>query len=106
MATPSIRPSVSTMAWRSLPLLGANDLEFTHQPKEQTVKTITRGPRGLGQSIFMAVLFALVADATAQQPAELIIRNGLIVTAVGRTEGDLRMRNGTIEENRQKQTEA
>ena len=59
--------------------------------------TITRGPRGLGQLIFLAVLFALVADATAQQPAELIIRNGLIVTAVGRTEGDLRIRNGTTE---------
>ena len=44
------------------------------------MKTITRGPRGLGLSIFLAVLFALVADATAQQPAELIIRNGLIVT--------------------------
>jgi len=60
--------------------------------------TITRGPRGLGQLIFLAVLFALVADASAQQPAELIIRNGLIVTAVGRTEGDLRIRNGTIAE--------
>ncbi len=57
--------------------------------------TITRGPRGLGQLIFLAVLFALVADATAQQPAELIIRDGLIVTAVGRTEGDLRIRNGS-----------
>ena len=60
--------------------------------------TITRGSRGLGQLIFLAVLFALVADATAQQPAELIIRNGLIVTADGRTEGDLRIRNGTIAE--------
>src|SRR5258706_272753 len=86
------------MAWRFLPLLGANDLELSHQPKEQTMMTITRGPRGLGQLIFLAVLFALVADATAQQPAELIIRNGLIVTAVGRTEGDLRIRNGTIAE--------
>src|ERR1700704_602398 len=69
-----------------------------HQPKEQTMKTIARGPSRLGQSIFLAVLFALVADASAQQPAELIIRNGLIVTAVGRTEGDLRIRNGTIAE--------
>src|SRR5215470_18352246 len=59
---------------------------------------ITRGPRGLGQLIFVAVLFALVADAAAQQPAELIIRNGLIVTAAGRTEGDLRIRGGTIAE--------
>jgi hypothetical protein len=52
------------------------------------MKTITRGPRGLGQLIFLGVLFLLVADATAQQPAEMIIRNGLIVTADGRTEGD------------------
>src|SRR5258706_15666205 len=86
------------MAWRFLPLLGANDLELSHQPKEQTMMTITRGPRGLGPSIFLAVLIALVADATANNPAELIIRNGLIVTAVGRTEGDLRIRNGTIAE--------
>src|SRR5215467_8254659 len=62
------------------------------------MNTITRGPRGLGQLIFVAVLFALVADAAAQQPAELIIRNGLIVTAAGRTEGDLRIRGGTITE--------
>jgi len=62
------------------------------------VKIITRGPRGLGLLIFLAVLFAPVADASAQQPAELIIRDGLIVTAVGRTEGDLRIRNGTIAE--------
>ena len=49
------------------------------------MKTITRGPRRLGQLIFIAVLFGLVADATAQQPVELIIRNGLIVTADGRS---------------------
>src|SRR5262249_12164829 len=93
-----IGPSVSTMAWRFLPLLGANDLEFNHKPREQRVKKITGGPRGLGQLISLGVLFALVPDAPAQQPAELIIRNGLIVTAVGRTEGDLRIRNGTIAE--------
>src|SRR5262249_43553718 len=62
------------------------------------MKTITRRPGGVGLSIFLAVLFALVADAAAQQPTELIIRNGLIVTADGRTEGDLRIRNGTIAE--------
>src|SRR6202158_2761478 len=66
--------------------------------RRETMKTITRGPRGLGQLIFLAVLFALVADAPVQHPAELIIRNGLIVTADGRTEGDLRIRNGTIAE--------
>src|SRR5579859_6295257 len=74
------------------------NVEFSDKPKEQTMKTTTRGPRGLGPSIFLAVLFALVGDATAQQGAELVIRNGLIVTAVGRTEGDLRIRNGTIAE--------
>jgi hypothetical protein len=41
------------------------------------MRTITRGPRGLGQLIFLAALFGLVADATAQQPAELIIRNAV-----------------------------
>jgi hypothetical protein len=39
------------------------------------MKTITRGPRGLGQLIFLAVLFALVADATAQQPPMTIRRD-------------------------------
>jgi dihydropyrimidinase len=42
--------------------------------------------------------FASVASATAQSPPELIIRDGLLVTAAGRTEGDLRIRNGTIVE--------
>lgn len=40
----------------------------------------------------------LAGIAIAQQPAELIIRNGLIVTSAGRTTGDLRIRNGTIAE--------
>jgi dihydropyrimidinase len=61
------------------------------------MNTMTRGAWGLGRSIVLAVL-ALVAIVAAQQPAELIIRNGLVVTAVGRTEGDLRIRNGTIAE--------
>ncbi|PYQ96628.1 MAG: hypothetical protein DMF96_17685 [Acidobacteria bacterium] len=50
------------------------------------------------RSIFLGLVVALVARAAAQQPAELIVRNGLIVTAVGRTEGDVRLRNGTIAE--------
>jgi dihydropyrimidinase len=62
------------------------------------METGTRGLRGCEGSIFLAVLIALVAGVAAQQPAELIIRNGLVVTAVGRTEGDLRIRNGTIAE--------
>src|SRR5882762_5686994 len=34
----------------------------------------------------------------AQQPPELIIRNGLVVTAAGRSEADVRIRSGTIAE--------
>ncbi|MBI1872924.1 MAG: amidohydrolase family protein [Acidobacteria bacterium] len=61
------------------------------------MNTIARGARGLRWSILLAVL-ALVTNVAAQQPGDLIIRNGLIVTAVGRTEGDLRIRNATIAE--------
>jgi dihydropyrimidinase len=50
------------------------------------------------RSIVLAILLALVASVAAQQPTELIIRNGLVVTAVGRTDADLRIRNGTITE--------
>ncbi len=46
----------------------------------------------------VAVLFAYISGMAAQRPAELIIRNGLIVTAVGRTDADLRIRNGVIAE--------
>src|SRR5262245_28775497 len=42
--------------------------------------------------------FTLIASPAAQQNAELIIRNGLIVTSVGRTEGDVRIRNGIVAE--------
>src|SRR6058998_3523416 len=48
--------------------------------------------------VLVAVLFAYISGTAAQQPAELIIRNGLLVTAVGRTDADLRIRNGTIAE--------
>jgi dihydropyrimidinase len=60
--------------------------------------TMMRGVRGLERSGFLAAVLTLVAGVAAQQPAELIIRNGLVVTAVGRTESDLRIRNGTIAE--------
>jgi N-acyl-D-aspartate/D-glutamate deacylase len=40
----------------------------------------------------------LFVNSHAQQPTELIIRNGLIVTADGRLEGDLRIRGETIAE--------
>jgi len=42
--------------------------------------------------VLVAVLFAYISGMAAQRPAELIIRNGLIVTAVGRTDADLRIR--------------
>lgn len=46
-----------------------------------------------------AVIGLLLARAAlAQQPAEIVIRNGTIVNATGRTEADLRIRNGTIAE--------
>jgi dihydropyrimidinase len=48
--------------------------------------------------VLVAVLFAYISGTAAQQPAELIIRNGLLVTAVGRTDADLRIRNGVIAE--------
>ena len=44
----------------------------------------------------VATLF--VAPFAAQQPPELIIRNGLVVTSNGRTQADVRIRNGVIAE--------
>jgi len=46
----------------------------------------------------VGLALVLSGEAVAQQPAELLIRNGLIVTAEGRTPGDVRVRNGTIVE--------
>jgi dihydropyrimidinase len=43
-------------------------------------------------------VFALAGAAVAQQPPEILIRNGLIVNSTGRTTGDLRIRNGLIAE--------
>src|SRR5262245_59532854 len=53
---------------------------------------------GLARWIIGAIVAVLATNVTAQQPAELMIRNGLIVTSVGRTDGDLRIRNGAIAE--------
>src|SRR5262245_16138235 len=50
------------------------------------------------QLIGVALALAAVMLTDAQQPAETIVRHGLIVTSVGRTEADLRIRNGTIAE--------
>src|SRR5262245_44817189 len=48
--------------------------------------------------VLVALLFAYLSGMAAPQSAELIIRNGLLVTAVGRTDADLRIRNGVIAE--------
>jgi len=45
-----------------------------------------------------ASILVLAGIATAQQQAELIIRNGQILSWTGRIQGDLRVRNGTIAE--------
>jgi len=50
------------------------------------------------RTMFAALVLTFIARGAAQQPAELIIRNGLVVTAAGRTDSDLRIRNGTIAE--------
>jgi dihydropyrimidinase len=54
--------------------------------------------RGAGRSLALAAACASIATLAAQPPAEIVVRNGLIVTAVGRTDADLRIRNGTIAE--------
>ena len=46
----------------------------------------------------MGIAFALGSRATAQQEAEVIVRDGLIVTAEGRMEADVRIRGETIVE--------
>ena len=50
------------------------------------------------RTMFAALVLTFIAGGAAQQPAELIVRNGLVVTAAGRTDSDLRIRNGTIAE--------
>ena len=57
-----------------------------------------RFPGLVRKSVLLAALFGCVSAMAIQQPAELIIRNGLLVTSVGRTDADLRIRNGVIAE--------
>jgi dihydropyrimidinase len=45
-----------------------------------------------------AATFVLAGLAAAQQPTEILIRNGLIMTSTGRLQGDLRIRNGAVAE--------
>ena len=51
-----------------------------------------------GAWIVVSFVLALTTKAAAQDPAELVIRNGLIVTEAGRIKGDLHIRSGTIAE--------
>ena len=48
--------------------------------------------------IAAGLALALAGAAIAQQPGETLIQGGLIVTSSGRTQGDLRIRNGAIVE--------
>ncbi len=45
-----------------------------------------------------AVALCLASEIGAAQPAEVIIRDAVIVTAAGRSEGDIRVRDGAIAE--------
>ncbi len=48
--------------------------------------------------LVVGIVAVLSVIAISQQSNEIIVRNGLIVTSSGRTESDLRIRNGTIAE--------
>ena len=52
----------------------------------------------IGRTVRCGLVLAAVTVTNAQQPAEIIVRNGTIVNATGRTDGDVRIRNGTIAE--------
>lgn len=60
--------------------------------------TRTRRSLFIGCWIFFGLLILRSGSSVGQQPAELIIRDGLIVTSIGRTQGDLRIRDGVIAE--------
>lgn len=57
-----------------------------------------RGPRSMVLGGLAAALALLPPPLVAQQPAELLIRNGTVVNATGQTQGDVRIVNGTITE--------
>jgi dihydropyrimidinase len=61
------------------------------------MKTLTRSLPKKGW-ILASLVLVLAAVAMAQQPTEVIVRNGLIVTSTGRIQSDLRIRSGTISE--------
>ena len=51
-----------------------------------------------GMWVTAVLVLGLAVDGTAQEPAELVIRNGLVITEAGRVQGDLRIRAGVIAE--------
>src|SRR2546427_3124736 len=60
----------------------------------------SRGMRSNGRraTLILCVDVGLAVHVAAQAPPELMIRNGLVVTADARLETDVRIRNGTIAE--------
>src|SRR5438093_9198766 len=64
------------------------------------METTSRGMRSNGRraTLILCVAVGLAVHVAAQAPPELIIRNGLVVTADARLETDVRIRNGTIAE--------
>lgn len=59
---------------------------------------MTTLPRSIVLGGLGLVLALMGPPLAAQQPQELLIRNGLIVNATGRTQGDVRVVNGTVTE--------
>ena len=57
---------------------------------------MTIGPRSIVLGGLGLVLALMTPPLAAQQPSELLIRNGTIVNATGRIQGDVRIVNGTI----------
>ena len=59
---------------------------------------MTIGPRSIVLGGLGFVLALMTPPLAAQQPSELLIRNGTIVNATGQTQGDVRIVNGTVTE--------
>src|SRR5438094_8071930 len=73
-------------------------------PNQERIESMemmsSRGIRSNGrrETLILCVALGLAVHVGAQAPPELIIRNGLVVTADARLETDVRIRNGTIAE--------
>ena len=60
------------------------------------MENVTKPPGPAMRWILIAFSLSLVTTGRAQQSSELIVRNGLVVTSVGRSESDIRIREGSI----------